>query len=127
MSKVRLTQEQADAIEELMQAPFNNTKDGLLVEHTTLGGFTNLNKAGVDIPLLAKALYIGYEVEPEFEKGQWIIELEQQNKSYREARKEIEFLWNREYKRNANEYEVGRLDGLDIAMNIIDEVLEASE
>ena len=51
-------------------------------------------------------------------------ELEQQNKRYREAREEIEFLWDREYKRNANEYEGGRLDGLDIAMNIIDETLE---
>src|SRR5699024_179472 len=39
-------------------------------------------------------------------------------------REEIEFLWNNEYKRNTNEYEGGRLDGFDIAMNIIDEALE---
>lgn len=56
-----------------------------------------------------------------------INKLEKQNKRYREAREEIEFLWDRTYKRNANEYAGGRLDGLDIAMNIIDEALEESE
>lgn len=71
MEKVKLTSLQANEIEALMREPFNNTKDELLVGHTAHGGFSKLKALGVDLPLLAKALYIGYEVEPEFEVGEW--------------------------------------------------------
>lgn len=71
--KVVLTQEQADEIEGLMKEPHNLTRDELLVEHTELGGFTNLNEAEVDLTLLAKALYVGYEVKPKFKVGDWVV------------------------------------------------------
>ncbi len=51
----------------------------------------------------------------------------EQNKRYREARGEIEFLYDRTCKKYPNPYESGRLDGLDIAMSIIDEALEGEE
>lgn len=52
------------------------------------------------------------------------IELEQQNKRYREAREIIEQIYKDNYVRNAYGYEDGYLDGLDTAMNAIDEALE---
>jgi hypothetical protein len=65
--KVKITQEQADAIERWE----NGTQ---LLKAAVVG----LLKHGEDEPIkemttetLAKAIYIGYEVEPEYKKGQW--------------------------------------------------------
>ena len=53
--------------------------------------------------------------------------LEQQNKRYREAQEIIEQVYKESYVRNAYGYEDGFSDGLDTAINIIDEALEESE
>ncbi|HLR69453.1 MAG TPA: hypothetical protein VK105_20390 [Virgibacillus sp.] len=47
-----------------------------------------------------------------------------QNNRYREAREEIEEVYDENYDREATDYEDGYLDGLDIAMRIIDDALE---
>ena len=72
MEKVKITQEQNRAISELMEHPYNNTKDELLKEHAELGGFVTLNDLDIDLPLLAKVLYGRYEVESKFKVGDWV-------------------------------------------------------
>jgi len=72
VEKVKITQEQNRAISELMEHPYNNTKDELLKEHAELGGFVTLNDLDIDLPLLAKVLYGRYEVEPKFKVGDWV-------------------------------------------------------
>lgn len=73
MEKVKLTQEQEDEIIVLMREPYNNTKDELLVEHSKHGGFVSLNKVGISLPLLAKALYGVYEVKPNIKIGDTVF------------------------------------------------------
>ena len=61
----------------------------------------------------------------EQDKRQSVLEgLYEQNKRYREAREIIEQVYKESYVRNAYGYEDGYLDGLDTAINIIDEALE---
>ena len=55
------------------------------------------------------------------------IDLVKQNKRYREAREIIDQVYKESYVRNAYGYEDGFSDGLDTAINIIDEALEESE
>src|SRR5699024_1390951 len=54
------------------------------------------------------------------------IDLVKQNIRYREAREIIEQVYKESYVINAYGYEDGFLDGLDTAINIIDESLEVS-
>lgn len=69
MEKVKITQEQADAIERWVD------KDQLLIARAT--GLLNHGEdesiAELEINTLAKAIYIGYEVEPEFKVGEWVV------------------------------------------------------
>jgi len=60
---------------------------------------------------------------------QYVSELLEQNKRYREAREIIEQVYKENYVRNANTYgyEDGYLDGLDTAIGIIDKALEDEE
>ena|SRR5699024_2545313 len=55
------------------------------------------------------------------------IDLTEQNKRYREAREIIEQVCKESYVRSAYGYEDGFLDGLDTAINIIDEALEENK
>src|SRR5690625_2417153 len=84
-----------------------------------------------DIDFYQKMLGIDFEdvaIELPIERiqGDKIRILEQQNKRYREAREIIEQVYKESYVRNAYGYEDGYLDGLDTAINIIDEALEES-
>lgn len=76
--KVKITQEQADWLEryELTQdqidhyidiQPFRKRPDSPIVDWSA--------------SKLAKALYTGYEVEPEFKMGQWIYDITDKNKT----------------------------------------------
>lgn len=75
MEKVKLTKEQANAIEWALQKENEYSPDRLLrLRSSDNANFHNelypLND--IDIAVLARALYIGYEVEPEFKVGDWI-------------------------------------------------------
>jgi phage regulator Rha-like protein len=71
MEKVKVSREQAEAIEELTKVLFNPTivithiRDRFRDEKTEC-----INSMPVDS--LIRALYIGYEVEPEFKVGDWV-------------------------------------------------------
>ena len=73
MGKVKITQEQADAIEKAWKMSGNKVfiirmhdRDGSVL----IDGREQLGDISTDT--LIKALYIGYEVELEFEEGQWV-------------------------------------------------------
>lgn len=59
-----------------------------------------------------------------FEQAELSQDLQEQNKRYRE---EIEQVYKDNYTKNTTEYKEGFLDGLDIALGIIDRTLEESE
>lgn len=68
------------------------------------------------------------ELEEDYEYLSHYYGLEtEQNKRYREAREIIEQIYKDSYVINTYGYEDGYLDGLDTAMNVIDEALEESE
>lgn len=75
MSKVVLTKEQAEAIEKIKK----DVKGGItygnieaqLHKRWTLPTFKSLNT--LNIKEFLDALYIGYEVEPEFKVGDWVV------------------------------------------------------
>ena len=69
MGKVRLTQEQADAIEGIKEYQRKLLNSG---EHRIMEEFKDLRSLTTDE--FMDALYIGYEVEPEFKVGDWIID-----------------------------------------------------
>ena len=76
MEKVKLTREQANAIEWALQKENEYSPDRLLrLRSSDNANFHNelypLND--IDIAVLARALYIGYEVEPEFKVGDWVV------------------------------------------------------
>lgn len=77
MEKVKLTKEQANAIEHALQEvdEYKGNPDRLL-RHASMNNVNFRNELHlldtIDIVALAKALYIGYEVEPEFKVGDWI-------------------------------------------------------
>lgn len=56
-----------------------------------------------------------------------VEDLEWSEKRYREAKVEIEERWNKECEDNPSEYQGGRLDGLDVAIGILEEALEGFE
>lgn len=78
MNKVILTQEQAEAIKYLRKdaCMSNHVIIRNLVYYDVTGvsgieGYKNLE--GIDLDKLIRALYFGYEVEPEFKVGDWVV------------------------------------------------------
>src|SRR5690625_2635349 len=70
MEKVKLTQEQADAIERGIKI---YGKSRIMNDHALDGWVGNLNDLnGLTKDEIARALYVGYEVEPEFKVGDWV-------------------------------------------------------
>lgn len=75
MGKVKLTQEQADMLEELKkhyaheQILITNIRGRLQNEHFN---YTHMKLAEESVDSLIKALYIGYEVEPEIKIGDFV-------------------------------------------------------
>ena len=78
MEKVKLTKEQANAIEYALQEvdEYKGNPDKLL-RHASMKNVYFRNELhllnSIDTVNLAKALYIGYEVEPKFEVGDWVV------------------------------------------------------
>lgn len=75
MSKVILTQRQAGAIEQLLKEHERN-KDEIIDIHCNEDFEWGERYASVEElkpSQLARALYIGYEVEPEFKVGDWVV------------------------------------------------------
>src|SRR5690625_2713388 len=75
MEKVKLTQEQADAIKKLKAEASN--KEIIYMNTSPFGGI-HLDKDKqtifeMDLDELIRALYIGYEVESEFKVGDWVV------------------------------------------------------
>src|SRR5690625_2663863 len=68
MGKVRLTQEQADAIEGIKEYQRKLLNSG---EHRIMEEFKDLRSLTTDE--FMDALYVGYEVEPEYSVGDWIV------------------------------------------------------
>ncbi|MEC5422363.1 hypothetical protein QGM71_02515 [Virgibacillus sp. C22-A2] len=73
MEKVKLTQEQADAIYQWRKC--SEKDDSELVEKHIQGWVLETDQPLNDLDLddFIKALYVGYEVEPEFEVGDWVV------------------------------------------------------
>lgn len=74
MEKAKLTKEQAEALDELFEKT-TWSKDEMIDLHaagTKWGPYRSLNELSVSE--LAKALYVGYEVEPEFEYNDWVYQ-----------------------------------------------------
>src|SRR5690625_7963427 len=70
MKKVKLTQEQADAIERGIKI---YGKSRIMNVHALDGWVGNLNDLnGLTKDEIARALYVGYEVESEFKVGDWV-------------------------------------------------------
>lgn len=71
MEKVKLTQKQADAIVKNVNAGLEN--GNILYRYLRYEGYDEQFR-GLTFGALADALYIGYEVEPEFKVGDWVVE-----------------------------------------------------
>src|SRR5690625_2394970 len=72
MEKVKITQEQADA---LRKAIADYGSDNVMNDHVKMiDNWENILDPLNDLEphQLARALYVGYEVEPEFKIGQWV-------------------------------------------------------
>lgn len=70
MEKQIITREQAEALNEIFEKTAF-TKDELIDLYAETGLYRSLRDLSVSE--LAKALYIGYEVEPEFKVGDWVF------------------------------------------------------
>ena len=76
MNKVKLTQEQAEKIEEVKdyKKKYQEYISDMLYERcingSWIGVYEPLNNLNADE--FARAIYIGYEVEPEYKKGDWV-------------------------------------------------------
>lgn len=74
--KVKITQEQADAINWILSA---QSIDELIVAHArNNGGYVRRAKAlkGMSAIKLTKALRVGYEIEPKYKVGDWVANLD---------------------------------------------------
>lgn len=75
MSKIKITQKQADAIEDVLET---HNRDRVLDLHVikNVSCWEDEWKSLNDLlpHQLARALYIGYEVEPEFKTGDWVTD-----------------------------------------------------
>ena|SRR5690625_824044 len=67
MEKVKLTQEQADLLEE---KTIKMSRDKIVNTFVKING---ISSSHFHLDELIRALYIGYEVEPEFKVGDWVI------------------------------------------------------
>jgi len=67
MEKVKITQEQVKLIEDQR----NKMEDYKIVK--TFAEMVGESSNRIHIDELIRALYVGYEVEPEFEQGDWIV------------------------------------------------------
>lgn len=73
--KVMVTQDQADAIDDLLNDSLLWDADQILERHTNGSMWFERNNRclnGLSVPEMAKALYVGYEVEPEYKEKDWI-------------------------------------------------------
>jgi hypothetical protein len=92
VEKVKVTREQADAIDFAINGPsdllYHNNPDELLsgcAKDWEFGGqLEALNS--MSIVTIAKALYIGYEVE-EFEVGDWVVVSAELNRDFKQTKK----------------------------------------
>ena len=78
MEKVKLTQKQADAIERLVKDKGRVLKHHMTKDAWICSPLEALSDLSFDE--LAKALYIGYEVEEEFKVGDWVAPMEHDSK-----------------------------------------------
>lgn len=105
MEKVKLTREQANAIEYALQEvdEYKGNLDRLL-RHASMNNVNFRNELHlldtIDIVTLAKALYIGYEVEPEFKVGDWVVNISNGYIKLIENEREANFLNNDYIKRH---------------------------
>lgn len=72
MEKVKVTQEQAKAIEINREVDSNGEILNDYFEEWPVGHWSRAVIKRMDIDVLVKALYIGYEVEEEFKKFDWV-------------------------------------------------------
>lgn len=75
--KIKLTQEQADAIEGVLK---HCSKERLLNDHSAMkearGGWSTRKSAvlnDLSVADMARSLYIGYEIEPKYKAGDWVV------------------------------------------------------
>lgn len=86
MEKVKLSQEQAGAIKEKLKT--HNKNDILRMRanpFSKMGAHINAgNKIILDMEIekLAKALFIGYEIDQEFEVGDWVVREQETNNDF---------------------------------------------
>lgn len=71
MGKVVITKEQADEIKRLLQR--GETRKSIVLIKVYDWFHKSLIVNSMDLDLLICALYIGYEVEPEFKSGDWVF------------------------------------------------------
>ncbi len=101
MEKVKITQEQADAIEAVQDR--EKVRSMIIRWHTGRGRWVDDEESLNELELddLIRALYIGYEVEPEFKKGQWIYDITDENKTVIEVAyvtdRRVHGFWKTEY------------------------------
>lgn len=72
MEKVKLTQEQENAINELREEGLSDTQ--IIYGHMTFMMPLQKSLATINTDELIRALYIGYEVEPVFKVGDWVTD-----------------------------------------------------
>src|SRR5690625_7480192 len=89
MEKVKLTPEQANAIKKWINKELLIiAKASGLFEHSTDESIAELT-----MEQLVKALYIGYEVEPEFKVGDWVVNANGTRSEERRVGKEWRARW----------------------------------
>ena len=71
MGKVKITQEQADEIEYLLEDGGNKKAIVLIKVYDWFHKSIIINS--IELDTLIRALYIGYEIEETFEVGDWIV------------------------------------------------------
>src|SRR5690606_32776822 len=105
MEKVKVTREQAKAIEcALYDVDEYKGNPDKLLRHASMSNVNFRNELHpidtIDIVTLAKALYIGYEVEPEFKVGDWVVNTSNGYIRLVENEREANFLNNDYIKRH---------------------------
>ena len=121
MEKVKLTQEQAEAIEKLKRQHKGNVFDAI-EDHSNVLADANNEWVGKYSPLnemtvaeVAQILVNGYEVEEMFEVGEWVMHklskwIGEVTRVYEDAldvlRLGNEYVWNKKYVRHATPEEI---------------------
>lgn len=107
MNKIpKLTQEEANAIEWIKKQIQYKDIPSVFVEqhikqHTWLGEASVLN--GMHTDTLIRALYVGYEIDPQFKDGDWVV--------FKTKREVIGKLYTNEVK----SFDVDRADNMNLA------------